>query len=254
MPSSPPCPKGPGAPLPACNTVSEPLVFLPGMMCDARLFGPQTAALSATRAIHHAPITAGETVEDIAAAILDTAPPRFALCGLSMGGIVAMEVIAHAPDRVTRLALLDTNFLPEIPEKAALREPQIVGARTGRLAEIMRDEMKPNYLAPGPARAETLDLVMDMALALGPDVFVRQSRALQRRPDFSTTLKSVRVPTLILCGRHDQLCPVSRHELMAAMIPGADLVVIDGAGHLPTLETPAEVTAALERWLARPLP
>lgn len=230
--------------------MSEPIVFLPGMMCDARLFGPQTAALSGARVVHHAPITAGATIEEMAQSVLDTAPPKFALAGLSMGGIVAMEVIACAPDRVTRLALMDTNHLAEPPDKAALREPQIAGVRAGRLEAIMRDEMKPNYLAPGPTRAETLDLVMEMAVALGPDVFVRQSRSLQTRPDQSATLKAIRVPTLILCGRHDTLCPVKRHEAMAAMIPGAELVVIEEAGHLPTLETPGEVTMALMRWLA----
>ena len=234
--------------------MAEPIVFLPGMMCDARLFGPQIAELSSEYSVMVGPVTRGERIEEIASGLLDELPAKFALAGLSMGGIVAMELLRRAPDRITRLALMDTNPLAETPQAAADREPQIVKVRAGRMADVMRDEMKPNYLAPGPARAETLDLVMDMALALGPDVFVRQSRALQRRPDFSATLKSVRVPTLILCGRHDQLCPVSRHELMAAMIPGADLVVIDGAGHLPTLETPAEVTAALERWLARPLP
>ncbi|MEO1152860.1 MAG: alpha/beta fold hydrolase [Pseudomonadota bacterium] len=232
--------------------MGEPVVFLPGMMCDARLFGPQTAALSGSQAVHHAPITGGETIGDLALDVLSDAPPRFALAGLSMGGIVAMEVIARAPERVTRLALLDTNHRAETPEKAAARAPQITAVRAGRLVEIMRDEMKPNYLAPGPARADTLDLVMEMAVALGPEVFVRQSHALRTRPDQSAALRGVRVPTLVLCGRHDLLCPVARHEEMAGLIPGADLVVIDGAGHLPTLETPEAVSEALVGWMGRP--
>lgn len=227
----------------------EPLVLVPGMMCDARLWGPQLVELSAERAVHLAPITGADTVAALAARTLEDAPPRFALAGLSMGGIVAMEVIRRAPDRVTRLALLDTNPLAETPAVAAAREPQIVAARSGRLADVMREEMKPNYLAPGPEQAAVLEIVMDMALALGPDVFVAQSRALQRRPDQQGTLRRVAVPALVLCGQYDALCPVRRHELMADLMPHATLEVIADAGHLPTLEQPEETTAALRRWL-----
>lgn len=232
--------------------MTDPLVFLPGMMCDARLFGPQLAELSADTVVTVAPITRGERVEEIASSLLDHLPRRFALAGLSMGGIVAMELLRRAPDRISRIALMDTNPLAETPQVAAAREPQIVAARAGRLLDVMRDEMKPNYLAPGPYRSEVLDLVMDMARALGPEVFVRQSRALQRRPDQQTTLRKSDIPALILCGVHDALCPVKRHEVMAELMPNAELVVIDDAGHLPTLEQPDKTTAALRDWMRAP--
>ena len=233
--------------------MAEPLVFLPGMMCDARLFGPQIAELSADHCVMVAPVTQGERIEEIASGLLDQLPARFALAGLSMGGIVAMELLRRAPDRITRIALMDTNPLAETPPVAAAREPQIVGVRTGRLEQVMRDEMKPHYLAPGPHRAEVLELVMDMALALGAGTFVRQSRALQRRRDQQGTLRKCKVPTLVLCGAHDALCPVKRHTFMAELIPYAKLVVLENAGHLPTLETPAETTQALRDWLKQPL-
>ena len=233
--------------------MAEPLVFLPSMMCDARLFGPQIAELSADHCVMVAPVTQGERIEEIASGLLDQLPARFALAGLSMGGIVAMELLRRAPDRITRIALMDTNPLAETPPVAAAREPQIVGVRTGRLEQVMRDEMKPHYLAPGPHRAEVLELVMDMALALGADTFVRQSRALQRRRDQQGTLRKCKVPTLVLCGAHDALCPVKRHTFMAELIPDAKLVVLENAGHLPTLETPAETTQALRDWLKQPL-
>jgi pimeloyl-ACP methyl ester carboxylesterase len=223
------------------------------MMCDARLFGPQLAELSSEFAVMVAPVTRGERIEEIASSLLDQLPVRFALAGLSMGGIVAMEILRRAPDRVSRLALMSTNPLAETPQIAATREPQIVKARTGQLLEVIRDEMKPNYLAPGPYRAEILELVMDMADALGPEVFVRQSRALQRRKDQQAVLRKVRQPTLILCGAHDQLCPVKRHSFMAELIPNARLEVLEDSGHLPTLEQPAETTAALRRWMSAPL-
>lgn len=231
----------------------EPLVLLPGMMCDARLFGPQIAELSSEMPVMVAPVSQGERIEEIASNLLGALPARFALAGLSMGGIVAMEILRRAPDRVSRLALMDTNPLAETPVVAANREPQIVKVRSGRLIEVMRDEMKPNYLAPGPQRADVLALVMDMAEVLGPEVFIRQSRALQRRRDQQVTLRKCRVPTLVMCGAHDALCPVKRHSFMAELIPGAELRVIEGAGHLPTLETPEEATAAIRDWMRQPL-
>lgn len=226
-----------------------PLVLLPGMMCDARLFEAQTARFSSERAIVHIPLTRGRTVNELALSVLEDAPPHFALLGVSMGGIVAMELMRIAPERITRLALLDTNPLAETPETAALREPQIVAARTGQLEKVMREEMKPRYLAPGPAREQILDRVMEMAKSLGPDVFVRQSRALQKRPDQTETLKRIAVPTLVLCGRHDGLCDLRRHEFMRQLIPGAVLEVIEDAGHLPVMEQPEATNAALSRWM-----
>ncbi|MGC3939340.1 alpha/beta fold hydrolase [Roseobacter sp. EG26] len=231
----------------------EPLVLLPGMMCDARLFGPQIAELSSDVAVMTAPITQGERIEEIASGLLDQLPARFALAGLSMGGIVAMEILRRAPDRVSRIALLDTNPLAETPQIAAAREPQIVAARTGRMLDVMREEMKPNYLAPGPHQTAVLDLVMDMAETLGPEVFVRQSRALQRRRDQQSTLRKCKIPTLILCGAHDALCPVKRHEFMAELIPYATLRILADSGHLPTLEQPQETTKAIRDWMALPL-
>lgn len=231
---------------------AEPLVLLPGMMCDARLFGPQITKFGPQRAIHVPPIGGFETVEDIAEDILRHAPPRFALAGLSMGGIVAMEVIRIAPERVTRLALMDTNAMAETPSYAAQREPQIARVMAGLLPEVMREEMKPNYLAPGPGRQKVLDLVMEMALDQGEGVFLRQSRALQRRPDQQATLRKLKIPTLVLCGEHDTLCPLARHTFMAELIETAELRVIAGAGHMPTLEQPDVTNSALSDWLARP--
>ncbi len=199
--------------------------------------------------MHLAPLTGADTVQALAAQILADAPPRFALAGLSMGGIVAMEIMAQAPDRVTHLALLDTNSRAELPEVQARRAPQIASVHAGGLDAVMRDEMKPNYLTDGPNRAAILDLCMDMALALGPQVFVNQSLALRDRPDQQETLARVTVPTLILCGRQDILCPVERHERMHELIPQSTLHVVENAGHLPTLEQPDETTAALRRWL-----
>lgn len=228
-----------------------PLVLIPGMMCDARLYGPQIEALSGQLSLHLAPITARDTVEALAADILQAAPPRFALAGLSMGGIVAMEVFRQAPERVDRLALLDTNPRAELDEVKQRREPQIERVRTGGLAAVMQSELIPNYLAKGEDRPDIQKLCLDMALGLGPDVFERQSRALQRRPDQQETLASVSVPTLILMGKEDRLCPIDRHERMHELIPHSVLQVIEGAGHLPTLEQPQAVNTALMEWLNR---
>ena len=217
-------------------------------MCDARMWGGIPSALFPREVGHVFPVT-GEAVSRLAAEVLAAAPERFALAGLSMGGIVAMEVLRQAPDRVDRLALLDTNPLAEAPEVRARREPQIARALSGGLAGVMRDEMKPNYLAPGPEKTAILDLCLDMALALGPQVFARQSRALRNRADQQANLAAFAGPALVLMGEADTLCPMDRHTLMHRLMPQSRLVLVPGAGHLPPLENPNATLEALVRWL-----
>ncbi len=225
-----------------------PLVLLPGMMCDARLYRHQIRCVGAEH-ILFCPCTEDDTVEALAHSVLGRAPASFALCGLSMGGIVAMEVVRQAPERVARLALLDTNPRAESAEVRARREPQIARALAGDLAGVVKEEMKPKYLARGAMNPDILDLCMDMALSLGPKVFVNQSRALASRRDQQATLSAYRGPSLILMGAEDQLCPRDRHELMHRLIPHSRFVMLEGAGHLPTLEQPYATTEALLTWL-----
>ncbi len=166
-----------------------------------------------------------------------------------MGGIVAMEIVSQAPERVERLALLDTNPLAELPDVLKRRGPQIDAIKNGQLKEIIRDEMKPNYLFDGVRKTEILKLCMDMALDIGPDAFIRQSIALRDRVDQKNTLGSYKRPALVLCGRHDVLCPLERHELMHTLLENSKLEIIEDAGHLPTLEQPKITTMALASWL-----
>lgn len=224
-------------------------MLLPGMMCDARLFEPQVNALSKQCDVYVVPITEFDTMGELADEVLLNAPAKFALAGLSMGGIVAMEIMAKAPERVERLALLDTNPLAEQEAISQNRLRQIEKIRSGDLMGVMRDEMKPLYLTDGPERDDHLALCMDMALSLGADVFIRQSSALASRPDQTNTLRSINVPTLVLCGCDDTLCPVERHELMHELIPNSRLSIVNDAGHLPTLENPAETNQHLVEWL-----
>ena len=225
------------------------LILLPGMMCDSRLFMPQVEALRDSMKISvPLPVSAPDMAQ-LGAEVLAEAPDRFALGGVSMGGILAMEIMHQAPHRVTHLALIDTNPFAEREEVKALRTPQMEAVREDRLAAVMRDEMKPNYFTHRQDSADLLDLTMAMATDLGSDAFIAQSMALRDRPDYEATLRRVTCPTLILCGRHDQLCPVEQHEAMKAMIPHARLCIVEDAGHLPTIETPDIVTTALQELL-----
>ena len=232
-----------------CGTI----VFLPGMMCDERLFAYQAEGLrqEAQRSLGVIipRLDGAESVQGLAFKILAETPPSFALCGLSMGGIVAMEIVAQAPQRIDRLALLDTNPLAETAEGVMRRNRQIEDVKKGRLRQVMVEEMKPHYLADGPNKQAHLDLCMDMALTLGEEVFVAQSLALRDRTAQIHTLRAVRCPTLILYGKEDRLCPPERHYLMQDLIPHARLVEVDKAGHLPPIEMPDDVTAHLCQWL-----
>jgi len=229
--------------------MKEPLVLLPGMMCDERLFARQIASISSERRCVVPSLHGANTMTGLAMQVLSEAPQWFALAGLSMGGLVAMELVRIAPDRVSRLALVDTSPLADLPEMAARRERQRQKARSGEMLEVMSNEMIPNYFGEGSSNVRIKDLCLAMAKSLGPDVFESQSCAIQSRPDQRTTLQSVKIPTLVLCGEEDLLCPVTRHELMHELIPNSRLVVLQGAGHLPTLEQPQQTNEELKKWL-----
>jgi len=226
-----------------------PLVMIPGMMCDERIFAPQIEELVSKRSVHIADISKHDTISDLAADVLSHAPPKFCLVGHSMGGIVAMEICAQDPKRIEKLVLIDTNPLAELEEVKLKREPQISDALSGKLINVIRDEMKPNYLASSENQDIILNICLEMALSLGPKVFINQSRALQTRADQQSNIQSINIPVLIMCGSEDKLCTVERHEMMHNMISNSELKIINNAGHIPTLEQPSETTEVLKEWL-----
>lgn len=232
--------------------MNEPLVLIPGMMCDARLYAPQITHFSRERNVIVAASTQGERIEEIASNILTALPQKFALAGLSMGGIIAMEILRRAPERVTRICLMDTNPLAETPQSSAAYEPMIVGIKAGRMLDVLSGFLKLEYLAPGPRRMEVVGQMQAMAQELGPEVFLKQIKALQRRRDAQAVLRKCRVPALVVCGAHDGLTPPKRHEFMAELIEYARLEIIEEAGHVPTLEAPERVVALWESWLKQP--
>ena len=225
--------------------------MVPGMMCDERIFSPQIEELSKNIEVTVADISNFSSVSELASDVLKKAPKSFSLLGHSMGGIVAMEIYSQEPKRIEKLILMDTNPKAELDEVKLKREPQIKEVNKGKLLEVMRDEMKPNYLAESENKRSVLNVCMDMALTLGPDVFINQSRALQSRLDQQNTIQSIKIPVLIMCGSEDKLCPVERHEMMHNMISDSDLIIINNAGHMPTLEQPRETTEVLKEWLMK---
>jgi pimeloyl-ACP methyl ester carboxylesterase len=233
--------------------MNEPLVMIPGLMADARLFLPQMVMLGATRSLQVCVAGRGDTVEQMAELMLPDLPPKFALLGHGLGGDIALEMIRRVPDRVSRVVLMGTDPLAEPPAAAAAREARMVAARTGRLRYAMREEIPLAALADTPWRDEVMALVEDMALNLGEGVFLRQSKALQRRPDQQKTMRKIRLPALVLAGEADTLVPLRRQEFTANLMPYGKLQVITDAGHLASLEQPEVVSTAIEGFLNGPM-
>ena len=231
----------------------ETLVMIPPMLADARIFAPQIQALSRDHAVMVAPPTCGERMEEIASQILTWAPSKFALMGMGMGGMVAMEILRRAPDRVTRVALVATSQQADTPEAAAARETYIIGARGGRWGDVLKHEINSTWMSPTTDKVALVRELTEMGHDIGPDAYVRQARALQRRKDQQATVRRIQQPTCVICGRHDGQFHLKRHEFLAELIPYAQLEVIEGAGYLPTLEAPEAVTDALRRWMRMPL-
>lgn len=231
--------------------MAETLVLIPGLACTARLFEPQIAALGADRTIVVADHARDDSIPAIAARLLREAPDRFALAGLSMGGYVAMEVMRQAPERVERLALLDTSARPDTPEAGQDRRRLIALAEAGRLDEI-HTALWLRLVHPDRRGDRALqNILLEMLRETGPDAYIRQQRAIMARADSRLSLPGIEIPTLILVGEGDAITPPEIAREMAEMIEWASLIVIPGAGHMSTLEEPDRVTRALQLWLNR---
>ena len=232
--------------------MSEPLpmVLVPGLLCTARLYAEQVPVLWRFGPVMIADHRRDDTAAAIAARILAAAQPRFALAGLSMGGYLALEVMRQAPDRVARLALLDTNARGDTPEISERRRRQIELAQIGRLGEIV-DQQLPLFVHRD-RRGDTslIEIVRVMAEETGVEAFVRQQRALIGRADLRSHLAAIRCPTLVLVGDGDELTPPTLAKEIAGSITGARLVVVPASGHLSTLEQPVAVNTALVEWMA----
>ena len=230
-------------------TVGLPLVLVPGLTCTARLFSPQVTALWRFGPVTIADHTRDAHINAIARRILDAAPPRFALAGLSFGGYIAFAIMRQAPDRVAKLALLDTAARADTPEQTAARTAHIELARTGQFDEIAEVAIQ-RYLHRNRWNdAEMTDLVRTMMAETGPDNFIRQTQAIMSRPDSRSLLASIRCPTLVLVGDGDVATPPELNKEIADGIAGARYVVVPDCGHLSTVERPAAVNTALAEWL-----
>lgn len=226
-----------------------PLVLLPGLLCDAALWHGQVAGLASVADSWVADLTHDDSLVAMARRVLQAAPPEFALAGLSMGGYCAFEVIRQAPERVRRLALLDTGARADTPEQTSRRRGLIELAEKGKFKGVT-PRLLPLFVHRDRLNDKTLtDAVTAMAERVGRDAFLRQQKAIIGRVDSRASLANIRCPTLVLCGREDVLTPPALAEEIAAGIPGARLDLIDRCGHLSTMERPEAVTAELRQWL-----
>lgn len=229
--------------------MADTLVFIPGLACTGRLFEPQISALSGERNVVVADNTQDDSIPAIAARLLKSAPERFSLAGLSMGGYIAMEVMRQAPGRVQRLALLDTSARSDTPEATRDRERLIALAKAGRYEDVF-PQLWPRLVHPsGQADTALQEVVFGMMRETGPEAYIRQQRAIIGRADSRPLLPTIEIPTLILVGDGDAITPPDIAREMAEMIEWASLVVVPEAGHLSTLEQPERVNHALRLWL-----
>lgn len=234
--------------------IQPSIILLPGNMCDERLWrgesGAIVNALAARAPVRDADFSQDHSIAAMAARTLDATTGALIAVGFSMGAIVALDMWLQAPERIAGLVLLGYNATADLPERAAHRPRQQAEARGGGLERLLAEELKPNYLAAAH-RGDTalLDLLLDMGLRLGPEVFVRQSEALRTRADRRALLNDIDVPVLLGCGVEDALCPPAWHADWAACIPDATLFTVPDAGHMLPLESPLTLARHLDQWL-----
>ena len=223
--------------------MTMPVLFIPGSLCDERVFADQLRELDHPAAI--ADLTLDDSLTAMAARALSQAPPQFAVVGLSMGAIIAAEIAHLSPERVTGMALIDFNL--DAPDEVQNRNRRrwASDVRAGHFARVVEEIAPMMSVSPevhGP-------LIAEMARAVGPAGFLRQNDALLGRHDRRPIVTDFERPILIACGRHDQLCPPKLHADLAARLPDASLVIAEHAGHLSTIDQPAPLNSAIKSWL-----
>ncbi|MEE8351052.1 MAG: alpha/beta hydrolase [Rhodospirillales bacterium] len=230
-------------------SAKTPLILLPGLLLDTALWTHQIKNLDDIADMTVAELTHDDSIEGMAERTLTRAPDTFALAGLSMGGYVAQEMVRKAPDRIERLALLDTSARPDSPEQKKIRKSLMKQVQVGRFRGVTT-RLLPLLIHEDRFDDEDIvDTIMSSAENVGKEAYLHQQQAILSRPDTRKNLKNISCPTLVLCGRQDILTPVDLHEEMAGKIPNASLIVIEDCGHLSTLENPDAVNAAMRSWL-----
>lgn len=235
-------------------TTRETVILVPGLLCDADVWTHQIAALSPLYEVIVPDLTRHDSLQDMAAHILDGAPERFSIIGHSMGGRVTLEVFRLAPERVARIGLLDTGVHPAPPEELPKRQAMLdISAGQGMTAlahEWLPPMVRPGLLDTDPALRATLYAMIER---MTPTIHRQQITALVNRPDAAPLLSQIACPALVGVGELDLWSPPDQHEPIAEAIPGATMVVFEGAGHMAPMEAPAAVNAALLEWMARPV-
>lgn len=228
----------------------QTLIMIPGLGSDATVWRRTIAALSS-----HAACTVGDTLSDptlpkMAERVLARAPLRFALAGVSMGGMVALEVMKVAPNRVTRLALVDTNARPDtLAQKAYRHSANLAVGVLGDFRTLAKRSLPSLISASAPQ--DVRDELVEMSVRVGPKAYVRQNRAVAARKDLRPVLAGIAVPTAVIVGEEDRLTPPATSQEIHALTPASTLHVIPGCGHLPPIEAPDATASLLIEWLAR---
>lgn len=233
--------------------MTDAVILIPPMLCDARVFAAQIADLSRDHTVIFAPTCRDDQMEQIALRILADAPRQFALAGAAMGGMVAMEIQRIAPERVTRLALINATPQADTPLTAVDWEPRIIAARSGRFCDVVSEELSAEKLCDTADRDGLGRVLIDMARQMGPDAYVNQARAVQRRKDQQAVLRKITQPTLVMGSDKDAANPLKRQQFIAEYIPYARLEVVANAGFMPTMEQPEHTSKLLRTWLRQPL-
>ncbi len=229
--------------------VRTPLVLLPGLLCGHQVWDAVAAQLQDVADSLVIALDGCDSIEAMAERVLDRAPSRFALCGHSMGGRAALEVIRRSPSRVSRLALFDTGIHARRESEVAGRQRLLSLAKTQGMQALAREWLPPMMSRKGLADKALMSTLMAMVESYSVAAYNGQIKALLNRPDAEPVLSRIDVPTLLLVGEEDQWSPVSQHQSIQQKLPGSRLVVIAEAGHMAPAEEPEAVAGAMRDWL-----